>query len=426
MVRWGLSLLMVALLLAATMSSPVAAQDDEPEIEYGAISGNAFELFNDDIGTGVEVVAFGPESGGENYGIVFKNFTDAPVYGISTSGEITGDDDTFRGIVSEDTIVPYAVPTNGLAINWLFPLEGDGAGDNASFDGDVDFLETPRTDGAPLVPVPIDVITRDDDVITARVFNGYLFDLLVGVGQLVCFDADGDVTNAAGATLREDEYEFQPIPSGGVANFDFELTGDTDCEFFLVGAQGVDLSTESIDAGTGTIANEPQVPSQADQGSGSTDASGSSGIVGPVADCTPFADYDQAQTYYAENPEEQPTIDPDFDGLACEVYFGVEPGGTSGTGSTPSNGGGSGDNGVVTVPEAPVAGPPPAQEPAVVDSPVYTGYGGLDGVDYDCYDFASPGEAQAYFEADGGSVYNNVDALDRNNNGLACEPGEFD
>ena len=41
-----------------------------------------------------------------------------------------------------------------------------------------------------------------------------------------------------------------------------------------------------------------------------------------VTDCTPFADYDEAQEYYANNPDAQPIIDPDFDGLACEVYFG--------------------------------------------------------------------------------------------------------
>lgn len=57
---------------------------------------------------------------------------------------------------------------------------------------------------------------------------------------------------------------------------------------------------------------------------------------------------------------------------------------------------------------------------------VYTDFGGLDGIDYDCWDFATQAEAQAYFELDGGSVYNNADGLDRNHNGLACEPGEFD
>ncbi len=28
--------------------------------------------------------------------------------------------------------------------------------------------------------------------------------------------------------------------------------------------------------------------------------------------------------YLAANPEEQVTIDPDFDGLACEVFFEME------------------------------------------------------------------------------------------------------
>ncbi len=38
-----------------------------------------------------------------------------------------------------------------------------------------------------------------------------------------------------------------------------------------------------------------------------------------------------------------------------------------------------------------------------------------------CKDFASQAEAQAYFEAHGGSPVNNVDNLDRNRNGIACE-----
>ena len=41
-----------------------------------------------------------------------------------------------------------------------------------------------------------------------------------------------------------------------------------------------------------------------------------------VSDCSPFADYDEAQAYYADHPDAQPIIDPDFDGQACEVYFG--------------------------------------------------------------------------------------------------------
>ena len=38
-----------------------------------------------------------------------------------------------------------------------------------------------------------------------------------------------------------------------------------------------------------------------------------------------------------------------------------------------------------------------------------------------CKDFASQAEAQAYFEAHGGSPEHNVDNLDRNHNGIACE-----
>ncbi len=46
-------------------------------------------------------------------------------------------------------------------------------------------------------------------------------------------------------------------------------------------------------------------------------------VTGPVADCSPFASYQEAQTYYADHPEAQPIIDPNNDGRACEVYFGV-------------------------------------------------------------------------------------------------------
>ena len=43
---------------------------------------------------------------------------------------------------------------------------------------------------------------------------------------------------------------------------------------------------------------------------------------GVVSDCSAFASYDSAQTYYANHPEAQPVIDPNDDGRACEVYFG--------------------------------------------------------------------------------------------------------
>lgn len=44
-------------------------------------------------------------------------------------------------------------------------------------------------------------------------------------------------------------------------------------------------------------------------------------IVGPVADCSAFGDYNVAQVYLALNPTEQPTIDPNNDGRACEIFF---------------------------------------------------------------------------------------------------------
>lgn len=44
--------------------------------------------------------------------------------------------------------------------------------------------------------------------------------------------------------------------------------------------------------------------------------------------------------------------------------------------------------------------------------------------DLDCRDFVSQGEAQAYFNAHGGSSTNNVDALDWNHNGIPCEVNE--
>ena len=46
------------------------------------------------------------------------------------------------------------------------------------------------------------------------------------------------------------------------------------------------------------------------------------GIIAPVADCEAFDTYEEAQEYYPAHPEEQATIDPDFDGFACEVHFG--------------------------------------------------------------------------------------------------------
>lgn len=43
-----------------------------------------------------------------------------------------------------------------------------------------------------------------------------------------------------------------------------------------------------------------------------------------------------------------------------------------------------------------------------------------DGIDKDCSDFSTQAEAQRYFESQGGSPTNNVDRLDANGDGIAC------
>jgi micrococcal nuclease len=55
------------------------------------------------------------------------------------------------------------------------------------------------------------------------------------------------------------------------------------------------------------------------------------------------------------------------------------------------------------------------QEQKQKTTPVYSGG------DKDCSDFSSQAEAQRYFEAKGGSPSNNVDRLDRDRDGIACE-----
>ena len=46
--------------------------------------------------------------------------------------------------------------------------------------------------------------------------------------------------------------------------------------------------------------------------------------MGEIARTRPFASYAEAQAYYADHPEAHPVIDPNGDGRACEVYFGVD------------------------------------------------------------------------------------------------------
>jgi hypothetical protein len=45
--------------------------------------------------------------------------------------------------------------------------------------------------------------------------------------------------------------------------------------------------------------------------------------------------------------------------------------------------------------------------------------------DKDCADFSSQAEAQAYFKANGGSPTNNVDNLDADHDGQACEAFDY-
>lgn len=44
-----------------------------------------------------------------------------------------------------------------------------------------------------------------------------------------------------------------------------------------------------------------------------------------------------------------------------------------------------------------------------------------DNIDYDCKDFKTQAQAQAYFALQGGSPTNNVDRLDADHDGIACE-----
>lgn len=67
---------------------------------------------------------------------------------------------------------------------------------------------------------------------------------------------------------------------------------------------------------------------------------------------------------------------------------------------------------------APTNTPQPIQQTPETSGGTYTG--SLSG-DRDCGDFATHAEAQAYFVAKGGNPSNNVDRLDADHDGLACE-----
>lgn len=52
---------------------------------------------------------------------------------------------------------------------------------------------------------------------------------------------------------------------------------------------------------------------------------------------------------------------------------------------------------------------------------VYRAFPHPDSVDYNCVDFPNQDEAQRYFRSQGGSKTNNVDNLDKDGDGIACE-----
>lgn len=43
-----------------------------------------------------------------------------------------------------------------------------------------------------------------------------------------------------------------------------------------------------------------------------------------ITDCATFATFEEANAYYAANPAAQPFLDPNVDGRACEIFFGVD------------------------------------------------------------------------------------------------------
>jgi hypothetical protein len=110
----------------------------------------------------------------------------------------------------------------------------------------------------------------------------------------------------------------------------------------------------------------------------------------PVADCTAFATYEEANAYYEQNPDAADAIDDDADGTACEVYFGLE------SRDEPSR---RRDRAARQEP------PLSANDPAPASS------AGLD-----CEDFATQEEAQGVYDADPSDPNN----LDPNGDGIAC------
>lgn len=102
-------------------------------------------------------------------------------------------------------------------------------------------------------------------------------------------------------------------------------------------------------------------------------------------DCTDFENQDDAQAFFEEmgGPLNDPyNLDDDADGTACEEWkqgYERRPNGDTGE----------------------------------------------DTIDRDCAEFVTQSEAQRYFIRDGGSAQRNIDHLDLNRNGVACEEGEL-
>lgn len=75
----------------------------------------------------------------------------------------------------------------------------------------------------------------------------------------------------------------------------------------------------------------------------------------------------------------------------------------------------------VVPPMAPTEKPVSAQEGTVPPQSMPKPNPVVTGGDKDCKDFSTQAEAQAYFNAGGGSPSNNFDGLDRDHDGVACE-----
>jgi micrococcal nuclease len=62
-----------------------------------------------------------------------------------------------------------------------------------------------------------------------------------------------------------------------------------------------------------------------------------------IMDCAAFGSFAEADAYYAANPAAQPFLDPNVDGRACEVFFGVDQAAAPPPAAPPGGGGGGCD-----------------------------------------------------------------------------------